>query len=389
MSRFARLIAKGSTGSKGPGCLLGALTIVIGGTLLVGAVFLVDIALGRRDAQRSPEDRPGQARYAVIREHAPGSDRPVPLSAFPNRLRVDDNGFIEPSRIHDAPDLTLVFLGGSTTEASVVKEDLRFPYLAGRNLERATGLRVNSLNGGVSGNESQHAFILLTTKVLAEHPDYVILMENINDLLVLMTYGKYWTNPIRPRIIPAKDAAFRWLQETLLEPGLLENVRARLAGAIDKRRNSTSDEWAEDRGRSAAADREAIIAAYSSSIESFITYCRAWRVEPVLMTQFHRLDDRSLDQSPDFETFLKGKGLTREEFVELHNALNERVRVLGSRFQAPVIDLARTVPRDREHIQDSIHLTDAGSVLVAEAIADAFATILKDRQPARSPRSAQ
>src|SRR5262245_59139032 len=37
-------------------------------------------------------------------------------------LRADENGFIIPSRIHDSADLTLVFLGGSTTECLFMEE---------------------------------------------------------------------------------------------------------------------------------------------------------------------------------------------------------------------------------------------------------------------------
>ena len=53
-----------------------------------------------------------------------------------------------PSKVHDHPDLTLAFLGGSTTECIYVDENNRFPYLAGRLIEEQTGLKVNSYNAG-------------------------------------------------------------------------------------------------------------------------------------------------------------------------------------------------------------------------------------------------
>ena len=54
----------------------------------------------------------------------------------PYVIRVDRQGFIMPSKVHDRPDLTLAFLGGSTTECIYVDENQRFPYLVGRLLER-------------------------------------------------------------------------------------------------------------------------------------------------------------------------------------------------------------------------------------------------------------
>ena len=66
--------------------------------------------------------------HADVRQ--PGAQKPYVL-------RVDRQGFIMPSKIHDHPDLTIAFLGGSTTECIYVDEDNRFPYLVGRLLERA------------------------------------------------------------------------------------------------------------------------------------------------------------------------------------------------------------------------------------------------------------
>jgi hypothetical protein len=91
-------------------------------------------------------------------------------------LRVDRQGFIMPSKIHDHPDLTLAFLGGSTTECTYVDEDNRFPYLVGRLLERETHLKVNSYNAGRSGNNTLHCLNILLNKVVNLKPDIVVLM---------------------------------------------------------------------------------------------------------------------------------------------------------------------------------------------------------------------
>ena len=45
------------------------------------------------------------------------------LAQKPYVLRVDRQGFIMPSKIHDHPDLTIAFLGGSTTECIYVDEN--------------------------------------------------------------------------------------------------------------------------------------------------------------------------------------------------------------------------------------------------------------------------
>jgi len=109
-----------------------------------------------------------------------------PLVRKGYRFRVDKDGFIMPSKIHDNPQLTLVFLGGSPTECSYVDEENRFPYLVGRLVENKTGLRTDSYNAGKGGNTSLHSLDVLLNKVILLKPDVTIMMHNVNDLAVLL-----------------------------------------------------------------------------------------------------------------------------------------------------------------------------------------------------------
>src|SRR3989339_1371163 len=120
------------------------------------------------------------------------------LEQKPYVLRVDRQGFIMPAKIHDQPDLTIAFLGGSTTECVYVDEDNRFPYLAGRLLEDQTHLKVNSYNGGRSGHNTLHSLNVLLNKVVNQKPDIVVLMENINNPTILMYDKTYWNDQPSP-----------------------------------------------------------------------------------------------------------------------------------------------------------------------------------------------
>ena len=44
----------------------------------------------------------------------------------------------------------------------------------------------------MSGNNSMHALALLVGKVLPQRPDFVVLMEAVNDVGVLSAHGSYW-----------------------------------------------------------------------------------------------------------------------------------------------------------------------------------------------------
>ncbi len=125
----------------------------------------------------------GVKRYIKLREFEPGyADVLLPpkealtvsdtLVRRDYLIRVDDNGFIMPSKVHEHPDLVLAFLGGSTTECIYDDENNRFPYLAGHLLEEKTGLKVNSYNAAKSGNDSLHSINVLLNKVVALKPGH-------------------------------------------------------------------------------------------------------------------------------------------------------------------------------------------------------------------------
>ena len=157
---------------------------------------------------------PGPARYLVLREWRRNTDYQFVPSAerkrYPDgglqetyQLATDKDGFVEPARRHAQPDLSLIFLGGSTTECMYVTPDNRFPHLTATKLEQALGLKVNGINAAISGNNSMHSLLLLLGKVVPLRPDFVILMHGINDIGTLRSNGTYWI----------KDGSLRLFEE--------------------------------------------------------------------------------------------------------------------------------------------------------------------------------
>jgi hypothetical protein len=291
-------------------------------------------------------------------------------------LEIDREGFIAPSRIHDLPDLSLVFLGGSTTEAHLMDSRDRFPYLVGRTIEKATGLKTNSHNGGVAGNTTLHALTLLLYKVAPLQPDYAVLMEAVNDLSYLAHFGSYESIGPRAVIITRQDVfegrlenfvgGIRRMARAAL-PNIyaaLSELRTRLAtGAIPQQ-----DEFAATRSKAAPAlSEEEIIARYTENVVSFVEIARARGIRPVLMTQVNRLVD-----PPDaairrgFEKF--PPPMLYEKYAAIYRRMNNAVRGIAEARQVPLVDLDRDIPRDAVHFYDAVHLTATGSRLAAESI---------------------
>jgi lysophospholipase L1-like esterase len=291
-------------------------------------------------------------------------------------VRVDRQGFIMPAKIHDHPDLTIAFLGGSTTECVYVDEDNRFPYLVGRLLERQTHLKVNSYNAGRSGNNTLHCLNVLLNKVVNLKPDVVVLMENINDLAILMYDKTYWNDhPSRSPLIekpPTFKTVGQDLEQTfhLVRDLTFPNLSRELKQWSPFGPRGKKDEFHGVRGKKITIDQDFLVREFSLNLQTFINICRAREITPVLMTQASRLTDppdpliRKLMQSLEVS-----QGITYTDFKGAFDRLNQTIRDVGAKNQVIVIDLAREIPPVKENIADAAHFNDQGSRLVAERIA--------------------
>jgi hypothetical protein len=291
-------------------------------------------------------------------------------------LRVDRQGFIMPSRIHDHPDLTIAFLGGSTTECTYVEEPLRFPYLAGRLIEQQTGRKVNSYNAGRSGNNTLHCLNILLNKVVDLKPDIVVLMENINDLAILMYEKTYWnTNPSRSPLLE-RPANFTTVGQDLRQTFYLirdltfPNLTRAWKQSSPFGGKGKGDEFHGARGKKIVIDQDLLVKEFSLNLQTFINICRARGITPVLMTQASRLTD---NPDPLIKKLMgnleASQGITYGEFKAAFERLNRTIREVGAKNQVLVIDLAGEIPPVRENICDVAHYNDRGSRLVAARIA--------------------
>jgi hypothetical protein len=280
-------------------------------TLLL-AVAVAEVVLERGMAPVAPK------RYARLREPPPGLnvvrvanrkeiERTYTtvvdnLEEKPYPFRIDADGFIMPSAVHERPDLKLVFLGGSTTECMFVDEESRYAHRAGVLLGERFGKKLNSYNGGRSGNNTMHMLTLLFNKVLALEPDVVVFMENANDVNIMLFSGSYWNVRSGRSLLVVEDPdRERW--RGLLRaaghafvPALLDRFQRLGIGG------ENADEFWAQRGKK-RVDPDVDEQAYEANLITFVETTRARGIVPVLMTQFNRLaevpDDvtrRSMEQ---------------------------------------------------------------------------------------------
>jgi lysophospholipase L1-like esterase len=297
----------------------------------------------------------------------------------PYRVRTDANGFMLPYNRYEKPDLTVVFLGGSTVACIYVDEDQRYPSLVGQLLEQKTGKKITSINSGVGGNNSLHSIDILLNKIIPMKPGVVVMMHNINDLVALIYDKTYWgKNPTRQPIVNfyfyknlTGLKALSTLARDMYIPNLHAATRILSHKISGKKVKDADDEFAYIRGKKLVIDAVAITDEFKMNLQTFINICRARRITPVLMTQFNRYkpnpDPKVMAAMQGFES---DSGISVSEFTALYAKFNEAIREVGKQNGVQVIDLAHLIPQDSKYIYDVVHLNTKGSQLAAQLISD-------------------
>ena len=344
----------------------------------------------------------GKDRSIKLRENNPG----LTVKAFGENknFEIDVNGFIQPSRIHDNPDIEIVFIGGSTTACLTVPPLNRFPYKVGRLLEQDSSLKINTYNGGVHGNFTLHSINILVNKIIPTKPAMAVMMHNINDLAILIHEESYWNNnkyrsnisyrkkPLKRaiegikdllipnlyfRLIPYKNMVqqnitsllelYSSKEERIDQEKTQQNVNALAIGVID--------EFASSRNPQKDIDEEKTVEEFSRALKVFVEISRIYGIKPVLMTQANLLHETKADGDKGLYPWSKNWGsvLVNDAVAlkteNLYRSFNETIREVALSTNTVLIDLDREIPKQEKYFGDIVHLSEKGSLLAASVIA--------------------
>ena len=302
-------------------------------------------------------------------------------------MRIDADGFIEPSKKYTNPDMSLVFIGGSTTECRYVDEEHRFPYLVGALLEQQAGIKINSYNAARSGNHSLNSLDILLNKVFPIKPDIVVMLENINDLTILLYESSYWNRDSSRSVIfdinKEMDANFIKLIRDRYIPNLamaMRNFDSSLR-LLWKSKKKSRDEFAQIRGKHVVYDESAMVEQFEMNLQSFIYLCKARNIIPVIMTMPSRFKEKPdkiiLDafNNPPLDYF---------QFKQIFDLFNKSILKKAQENNIMVIDLAKEIPQENEFMYDIVHYTDKGARKVADIISGRLQPVVSTRIKQRS-----
>lgn len=279
----------------------------------------------------------------------------------------------------DAP-VTVIAVGGSTTECFALGDGLCWPALLGARLEaNFDPFWIN--NAGIAGHTSQGHIELLNQHILALKPDAIVFLVGVNDL-----YFSEFTKAYDSRLTAERRGQLnRLVHRTRLWLGENSMVVALGIAAYKQWRAKQYDLTGHDRdfttltiGETVEADlqteitrhRDNAFFGYESRLTQLAAMSRDAGIVPIFVTQpavyGPFTDPRTGVDLGRIRNGVDGfDGRASWQLLELYNDV---MRQVAGAEAVPLIDLAREMPKDTTFFLDQVHFTAEGSDRVAEIL---------------------
>jgi lysophospholipase L1-like esterase len=270
-----------------------------------------------------------------------------------------------------ARHLTIVTVGGSTTECFYLSDGRTWTDVLGRKLSRDFP-KVWVNNAGLDGATTYRHIILLEDYLVKLKPKLILFLVGINDV------GAGNLEEANRRKAAGLKYLPKWIMNHSEVYSLGQNLYRYLVAQkrglqhqeIDLKAEPTLERIPEKIRRETMLRYESqSLPYYRERLEKLVRICREHGMEPVFLTQ-PVLYGRGLDPATgvNLETVRLGENLNGGLMYEIVELYNDAVRQVGQKDQVLVIDLARKMPRDSVYYYDYLHYTDRGAQEVAEII---------------------
>lgn len=289
--------------------------------------------------------------------------------------------------------LSIVTVGGSTTECYYLSDDKTWPEQLKRQLQKSCpNLWLN--NAGLDGHTTFGHAMLFDQYLVELRPKCLVFLIGINDV------GRENAAGVDERLRRDQGTKNRlaqiyfWVVEHSVVAALCDNLRrtaqARVAGVHHQDINHGELKWNESQGRQHSPDEVQLILTkhrtdylpgYRQRVEALLDRCREHNILPVLVTQ-PALFGPGIDPDTgvDLSRVAVGdlSGDLQWQILELYN---EVTRAVALDQHVTLIDLAHSLPHDSRLYYDYYHFTNAGAAEVASIVAKPLIEALQRRFP--------
>jgi hypothetical protein len=278
--------------------------------------------------------------------------------------------------------LTVMTIGGSTTECRFLNDNKTWSYLLGEELSDSfSHCWLN--NAGLDGHSTYGHIVLLNDYIKKLRPRVIIFLTGINDV---ETEDPTFHDKLNIR------GAYPDFRHYIFGNSEVLNLCLNLARGwrAQKFNNTTNTLMVLDSGRrlilsdavveKRLAAQAPFIAAYKSRVEQLADTCLAWGILPVFVTQPNQFgpgkDPLTGTDLALFPCDLNDDQLNGGLMWEILERYNDVVRGLSAEKGISVIDLARLMPKNSLYYYDMSHFTNRGAKEVAAIIGEKLEPVL-------------
>ena len=277
----------------------------------------------------------------VIEPRIAGLDSIITYSVNSLGFRGDE----KPKNFNDV--FSIITVGGSTTECSLLSDEKTWPFLLGNKLK---SIQKNSWvnNAGLDGCSTYGNNILLDDYLLKLKPKMILFLVGINDK------GKADFSNEDGFLIERKESFTTKLIKRSELANLLNNLylayktqKVNIGHDVENPKEMAEIKITEEEKIARVKKYSAFLPSYKVRLQLLVKKCIDNNIIPVLLTQA-----------------LLDNGLRFEE-MELYNKTTKEV---CAENKILCIDLANELPKDGNYFYDNMHYTNEGAEKVSEII---------------------
>lgn len=363
-------------------------TLLVNFSVLIILLVFTDIIIG---IIANNSAVPISSRYIQLREYPPNIDNDIEVilenkGKITTSITTDSNGFINgPNSTSEYSKIDIAFIGGSTTENYLLSPDLRFPYQVEQKIKQEYDSGFKIINAGVSGSSLANSNLILYSKIIDLKPSYAFIMHNVNDLVLLSKTMTYWDAPTGRAIIIDRDEKksnfqftvyhiLKWVKDNFFSNlyRIFKNYFSIDDKFFARNMGAMGDEFEDYRNNFFLDDSiqvKNIEKYFKNGLNTFISICRANGIQPVLMTQPNRIENKSSFFMNEFKKWGYDENQL-DIFSKTYSRFNRIIIETANDNDVYFLDLNSQIPQTEKYIYDSVHLSNEGSILASNIISN-------------------
>lgn len=310
----------------------------------------------------------------------------------PAKFTINRLGVRGPNWAPKPDEISILMVGGSTTECLYVSDEKSWPWKSAELLTEKLQQPVYVGNAGRSGLAARHHAHLIRNYAAIDLFDWVVVMCGINDLGMLLHEDRdrrlqkvadeslfYVRRPHEPYY---RQLTLWRLMEVVLDVGTPvasgSIVQDAAGGWIDRLREQRREKLRQRRLDEPPAGLETALRNYADDLRDVVAAARERGRRLVFVTQPTLW---SSQLSSDAEKLLwertndgaYGPGVLNEMMA----AFNQVMLDVARETETPYIDLASQIPKDATVFYDDCHFNDGGCAQVSDRLSSELARIIR------------